>query len=181
MKSILTIAAAFAALAAAPALAQNAPDGSKATGIEPYAAVMGTYDRYDSEPNRAGIPVTNRELRGGVVDGIVGVNLPVGPVFVGVEGTVGKGFSGDIDWTYGAAGRFGFRAGDSGLIYGKVGYRWVNFDRFGPNSRDYHDVVYGGGFEVGPKMLNGLRLRGEVETFGSTHSIRPSLGVVAHF
>lgn len=180
MKTILTIAAALAAFAAAPALAQDAPDGSSSR-IEPYAAVMGTYDRYDNEPNRAGIPVTGRELRGGVVDDIVGLNLPIGPVFVGAEGTVGKGFSGDVDWTYGAAGRFGVRVGDSGMFFGKVGYRWVNFDRFGKNSRDYHDVVYGGGFEVGPKMLNGLRLRGEVETFGSTHSIRPSLGLVAHF
>lgn len=180
MKKIMTIALALSAFAATPAMAQTAPDGSK-SAVEPYAAIMGTYDHYDNEPNRAGVPITVRELRGGVIDGIVGVNVAVGPVFVGAEGTVGKGLSGDVDWTYGAAGRFGARAGDSGLIFGKVGYRWVNFDRFGQNSRDYHDVVFGGGFEVGPRMLNGLRIRGEVETFGKTQSIRPSLGIVGHF
>jgi outer membrane immunogenic protein len=190
-KTIMTIALAASALIAAPAFAQDtAPDGTRAFGIEPYVAVMGGYETFDDEANRAGIPVQRGyELAGGQVEGIVGFNVPLGPVFVGAEGSVAKGFTGDIDWSYGAAGRFGIRAGESGLFYGKVGYQWVNFDRFGKNSRDYNDVTYGVGFEVGPKDIglggvtgnSGLRLRGEVSTFGDFHSFRPMAGVVAHF
>jgi len=117
------------------------------------------------------------------------VNVPLGPVFVGAEGSVAKGFTGDIDWQYGAAGRFGFRAGESGLFYGKVGYQWVNFDRFGSNSRDFNTVTYGIGAEVGPKDIglggitgnSGVRLRMEVSTFGSADSFRPMAGAVFHF
>ena len=100
-----------------------------------------------------------------------------------------KGISGDIDWQYGAAGRFGVRAGDSGLLYGKVGYQWTNFAVLGNDSRDYHEMTYGLGFEVGPKDIglggitgnSGVRLRGEVSTFGSAHSFRPMLGLTTHF
>lgn len=188
---------------AAPAFAQDvpadqttsteatAPDGTRAFGIEPYFGIMGGWEQFDSEPNRAGIPQVNRnnELNGSLVQGVAGVNVPLGPVFVGAEGNVAKGVSGDIDWEYGAAGRFGLRAGDSGLIYGKVGYQWVNFAKRVPGNRDYNDVTYGAGFEVGPKDIglggitgnSGFRLRGEVSTFGDFHSFRPMLGVITHF
>ena len=202
----LTLAAAVAAVAfAVPAAAQDmsadqqmnadtsatAPDGTKAFGLDPYVAVMGGWEQFDSERNPAGIPqgFRDNELNGSLLQGVVGVNVPLGPVFVGAEGNVAKGISGDIDWEYGAAGRFGFRAGESGLFYGKVGYQWVNFARFGDDSRDYHDVTYGIGAEVGPKDIGlggltgnaGLRIRGEVSTFGAAHSFRPMLGVVTHF
>lgn len=191
MRKTFTMIALAAAAFATPAMAQDtAPDGTRAFGIEPYVAVMGGYETFDDEANSAGIPVQRGyELAGGQVEGIVGFNVPLGPVFIGAEGSVAKGFTGDIDWSYGAAGRFGLRAGESGLVYGKVGYQWVNFDRFGDNSRDYNDVTYGIGFEVGPKDIglggvtgnSGLRLRGEVSTFGDFHSFRPMAGVVAHF
>lgn len=200
MRSLFT-AAAFAAIALAhPASAQDttdvgttaeAPDGSPAFGIEPYVAVRGGWEQFDSEPNRADIPGVNRnnELNGSLVEGLVGFNVPLGPVFVGAEGNVAKGLSGDIDWQYGAAGRFGVRAGDSGLIYGRVGYQWVNFEKRVPTNRDFNDVTYGAGFEVGPKDIglggitgnSGFRLRGEVSTFGDFHSFRPTLGIVTHF
>ena len=202
MRTLISGAALAAALSVSPALAQDAPppepmtatapDGTRAFGIEPYVGIMGGWEQFDNEPNRAGIPQAasrDDKLNGSLVQGIVGVNVPLGPVFVGAEGNVAKGVSGDIDWQYGAAGRFGFRAGDSGLIFGKVGYQWVNFDRFGNNSRDYHAVSYGAGFEVGPKDIglggvtgnSGIRLRGEVSTFGKTNSFRPMLGVIGHF
>jgi outer membrane immunogenic protein len=81
------------------------------------------------------------------------------------------------------------RAGESGLIFGKVGYQWVNFAAFGKDSPDYHAMTYGLGFEVGPKDIGlggvtgngGLRFRGEVTTFGDAHSLRPMAGLVAHF
>jgi len=195
MKKI-AIALAFAAAAlSAPAMAQTdvatAPDGTRAFGIDPYVAVMGGWEGFDSERNPAGIPQVSRndKLNGSLVQGVVGFNVPLGPVFVGAEGNVAKGVSGDIDWEYGAAGRFGFRAGESGLFYGKVGYQWVNFDRFGNDSRDYDDVTYGIGLEVGPKDIGlqgvtgnaGIRFRAEVSTFGSAHSFKPMAGLVAHF
>ena len=192
-KTIMTIALALAGTAfAAPAMAQDtAPDGTPAYGIEPYFGVMGGWEEFDRDAGH-GIPRTPiraDKLNGGMVQGVVGVNVPVGPVFVGVEGNVAKGFKGDIDWQYGAAGRFGVRAGDSGLFYGKVGYQWVNFDKFGNDSRDFHAVSYGIGAEVGPKDIGlggitgnaGVRLRLEVSTFGDADSFRPMAGVIAHF
>jgi len=216
----LTLAALFATAALSlPAAAQaqdadtygttatdapTAPDGSNAFGFVPYFGVMGGYERFDNERNAAGIPQArntngsvrnNYELAGGIVEGVVGANVPLGPVFVGAEGSVAKGFTGNIDWEYGAAGRAGFRAGDSGLFYGKVGYKWINFDHFSsttPNAvtnHDYHGWEYGIGFEAGPKDIGlggltnraGLRLRGEVSTFQDFHSIRPMLGIITHF
>jgi outer membrane immunogenic protein len=168
----------------------RSPDGSKAFGIEPYVGVLGGWERFDRQPN-AGIPIPPNKYRldGAMVQGVVGVNVPLGPVFVGAEGNVAKGVSGDIDWEYGAAGRFGLRAGDSGLIYGKVGYQWVNFDRNANTSRDYHAMTYGVGVEVGPKDIglggitgrSGLRLRLEMNTFSDAKSFRPMAGVIAHF
>lgn len=202
MRTIFHAAALSAAMIALPAMAQEAPadptppateapDGTPAFGIEPYVGIMGGWERFDSEGNRSGIPPVSRNnaLNGSLVQGVAGVNVPLGPVFVGAEGNVAKGLSGDIDWEYGAAGRFGLRAGDSGLIYGKVGYQWVNFAKRAPGGRDFHDITYGAGFEVGPKSIglggitgnSGFRLRGEVSTLGDFHSFRPTLGIVTHF
>lgn len=168
----------------------RSPDGSKAFGIEPYVGVLGGWERFDRQSN-AGIPIppNGYRLDGALVQGVAGVNVPLGPVFVGAEGNVAKGVSGDIDWEYGAAGRFGFRAGDSGLIYGKVGYQWVNFDKVANTRRDYNAVTYGIGVEVGPKDIglggitgrSGLRLRLEMNTFNDAKSFRPMAGVIAHF
>ncbi|MFW2853046.1 opacity protein [Sphingomonas sp. TX0543] len=200
-KIMLSAAAAAATFVALPALAQDAgtapaadttstataPDGTRAFGIEPYFGVMGGWEQFDSEPNKAGIPQVSRsnKLNGSLVQGVAGVNVPLGPVFVGAEGNVAKGISGDINWEYGAAGRFGLRAGNSGLFYGKVGYQWVNFDKRVNTDRHYNDWTYGVGFEVGPKDIGmgngGFRLRGEVSTFGDFHSFRPTLGVITHF
>jgi outer membrane immunogenic protein len=204
----LSLAAALAAVAfAVPAVAQDAaapsgtadaapgqpaaPDGSKAFGLVPYVGVLGGWEGFDRNPGH-GIPAVasnGRRLQGALVQGVVGVNVPLGPVFVGAEGNVAKGVDGAIDWEYGAAGRFGFRAGDSGLFYGKVGYQWVNFARFGDNSPDFGAISYGVGFEAGPKDIGlkgltgnaGFRLRGEVSTYGDAKSFRPMLGVVTHF
>jgi len=200
----LIAAAAFAALpfavpaaqaqdtdtATTTSVAETAPDGTRAFGIEPYVGILGGYERFDEQAN-AGIPLPadGKAFDGGLVQGVAGINVPLGPVFVGVEGNVVKGFKGDIDWEYGAAGRFGLRAGESGMIYGKVGYQWVNFDALGNDSRDFHAMTYGAGVEVGPKDIglggitgnSGLRLRMEINTFGDAKSFRPMAGVIAHF
>ena len=210
MKKSLLVAAIAAASVAVPAYAQDmsadqttysaqsdtssdatAPDGSRAFGIDPYIAVMGGWEQFDSEANRAGIPqgFRNDKLNGSLLQGVVGFNVPLGPVFVGAEGNATKGISGDIDWEYGAAGRFGFRAGESGLFYGKVGYQWVNLTNRAQSERDYHDVTYGIGAEFGPKDIGlggltgnaGFRIRTEVSTLGDAHSFRPMAGIVTHF
>ena len=205
MRTVLTAVAVAVATFAVPAMAQDdtapqstapsqaptAPDGTRAFGIEPYFGVLGGYEWFDNQNTKAGIPrpVRGDNYEGTLVQGVAGVNVPLGPVFVGVEGNAAKGIDGDIDWEYGAAGRFGLRAGDSGLIYGKVGYQWVNFDRLGNNSRDYHEMTYGIGAEVGPKDIglggitgnSGVRLRVEANTFGNAKSFRPMAGVIAHF
>lgn len=174
-----------AALAGA-AILPAAPAAAQEVGLEPYVAVMGTIHDFDSEthgeiPNRFGGD-------GRLVEGIAGVNVPVGDFFVGAEGNVAKGVDGDMDWEYGVAGRAGVRVGDSGMFYGRVGYLWVNFDDFG-GQREYDDIVYGAGVEIGPEEIglagvtgeSGIRLRAEIQTYGDFESIRPSVGVVAHF
>ncbi len=170
----------------------TSPDGSRAFGIEPYFGVMGGYEQFDNTRPAAGMPSIpgGRDFDGGIVQGVIGVNVPLGPLFVGAEGNATKGFKGDIDWEYGVAGRAGFRIGESGLIYGKAGYQWVNFDTLGKDSRDYHDITAGLGIEVGPKSIglggitgnSGVRLRLEVNSFGKDfNSFQPMAGIIAHF
>jgi outer membrane immunogenic protein len=173
---------------ATPAFAQDAaPDGSPAFGIEPYVGLMGGYEDFDSDER--GPLTTNCNGASGCVDGgfieaVAGVNVPLGPVFVGVEGNFAKGFEG-LDYEYGGYGRLGVRAGDSGMIYGKVGYQWIDPD--GPGNKD-DGMAYGLGVEVGPQDIglggitgnSGVRLRLEVNTF-DMQNIRPTAGVVFHF
>lgn len=224
MRKLSLAAAIAAAIVAVPAVAQDttapsdpstqtspgtpapgeptAPDGSRAFGFEPYFGILGAYENFDNQRTSAGIPVAQNvngsrrdyHLAGGLVQGVVGANLPLGPLFVGGEGMVAKGLTGNIDWEYGAAARGGVRVGDSGMFYGKAGYKWINFDHFASTTiantkHDYHGWEYGIGFEAGPKDIGlggltgraGLRLRGEVSTFQNFKSIRPMLGVVTHF
>ncbi|HVI99765.1 MAG TPA: opacity protein [Sphingomonas sp.] len=205
MRKFLRAAAGAAVIVAAPAFAQDAAtdtagstdtyaadtgateasnDTAGGFRIEPYAGIMGGYERFDDEVTHSGIPVpSDKNYKGGLAEVVAGVNVPVGPVFAGVEGSIAKGFSGDIDWEYGAAGRFGVRAGDTGLFYGKVGYRWVNFDALGPNSKDYGEMVYGVGTEFAPagEKMKDVRVRLELDTYGDAHSIRPMGGIVAQF
>jgi outer membrane immunogenic protein len=172
--------------------ADRAPDGSRAFGIEPYIGIMGGYEQFDDTNPVAGIPHApgGKDFDGSIVQGVAGVNVPLGPVFVGVEGNATKGVKGAIDWEYGVAGRAGFRMGDSGMIYGKAGYQWVNFDALGDNSRDYGAITAGLGVEVGPKDIglggitgrSGIRLRLEVNSYGKNfNSFQPMAGVIAHF
>lgn len=193
MKKLLLLASMLAAIAPANGWAQDtssnlpddaarAPDGTRAFGIEPYVGVLGGYHTFDRN-SEFGSPRGGR-LDGALISGIAGVNLPLGPVVVGVEGNVAKGFN-DIDWEYGVKGRVGARAGESGLVFASMGYQWVNGRRaYG----DQDDWIYGLGVEVGPKDIglggitgnSGVRLRLEVQTF-DFNSIRPMGGVVFHF
>lgn len=193
-KSVLVAAtaiAAFVAPATAFAQEETAPDGSEAFGFEPYVAVTGGYFSFDRDTSSLGIPnrLNGQAREGAIVEGALGANIPLGPLFVGVEGNVAKGVEGEIDWQYGVSGRAGFRAGESGLVYVRAGYQWVNFtDRAVTGDRDYGHEVYGLGVEVGPRDIglggitgeSGARIRFELQT-DDFESIRPSAGVVFHF
>ena len=188
MKTLLFSAAAAASLIPAAAMAQSgaADDAGATRRLEPYVGVMGGVHNFDSETGEEGIPPAG--YKGRMVEGVAGVNYNVaGPVVVGVEGTASKGVSGDIDWEYGVAGRAGIKAGKDSLIFGKVGYKWVNFDALGPDSPDFHGTTYGAGVELSPADMGGstqssnIRLRVQADTLGNFRSIRPMAGVVAKF
>lgn len=186
MNKFLLAALVGAAMTPAAAFAQDtAPDGSNAFGFEPYFGVQGGYHDFDSD-NRGPLSSNCNGASGcpdgGLIEGFVGANVPVGPAFVGVEGNVAKGFKG-LDWEYGVMGRVGARAGESGLIYVKAGYQWVDTKEKGKDD----DWAYGLGVEVGPKDIglggltgnSGARLRLEATTY-DFQSIRPMAGIVFH-
>lgn len=188
MKKFLALAALAAALPVAAHAQDTAPDGSKAFGFVPYVGVLGGFDDYDSDKTRANLGRFDGP-QGAFINGVAGVNVPLGPIFVGAEGNVEKGF-GDLDWGYGVAGRVGLRAGASGLVFGKVGYEWTNFDHdVDYRGRDHRrGMIYGGGVEVGPKDIGlggitnaaGPRLRLGVDT-DNFKDVRPNAGVIFHF
>ena len=184
MKKIVLAALLAAGIPAVASAQESAPDGSSAFGIEPYVGVLGGFHDFDRESEFGSLPGDSGP-KGALVSGIAGVNVPLGPVFVGVEGNAAKGVSGDIDWEYGVRGRAGFRAGDSGLIYASAGRQWVEGEDGYGNKKDW---IYGIGLEVGPQDIglggitgnSGVRLRLQAETY-DFDSIRPMAGVVFHF
>lgn len=182
---ITILAAAFAASLGTAALAQDSsPDGSEpAVSFEPYVGILGGYHNFDRR-SEFGTVGSRGKMDGALVEGVAGVNVPFGPVFVGVEGNAAKGFK-DIDWEYGVRGRVGLRAGQSGLIYASAGYQWVNGRR---GFSDEKAVSYGLGVEVGPREIGlggilgqaGPRLRLQADTY-DFDSIRPMAGLVFAF
>jgi hypothetical protein len=182
MNKLLIAAVAALALPAAAQAQDTAPDGSRAFGLEPYIGIMGGGDVY-AHQSEFGSNGRHGVMDGYLVSGLAGVNVPLGAFFVGAEGDIAKGTN-DIDWEYGAKGRIGARAGETGLIYISAGYEWVN----GKTSRGYphrSDWIYGGGVEVGPHAFgmgsstSGVRLRLQADTY-NFRSIRPMAGIVFH-
>lgn len=182
MKKFLLAAAVAVSIPAAATAQETAPDGTEAFGIEPYVGVLGGYHDFD-RTSEFGTPRPG-SMNGALISGIAGVNVPLGPVFVGAEGNATKGFN-DIDWEYGVRGRVGARAGESGMIFASAGYQWVNGKK---GYSDQKDWIYGVGVEVGPKDIglggitgnSGVRIRLQAETY-DFDSIRPMAGVVFHF
>ena len=189
MKTLLFAALMGASMVPGVALAQD--DTTSDSGVptntrfQPSFGVMGGDERFDTERNGFGIP---GGTEGGLVQGVVGANIDLGPLTLGGEGVVAKGFKGDIDWEYGAMGRVGIRAGKDSMFFGKAGYRWVNLDTQGVNGKDLDGTVYGFGAELSPVdfgMAEGdnsnIRLRLDIDTMGNFRSIRPMAGLVAKF
>lgn len=179
---------AVAVLVPATAFAQDsapvtAPDGTRAFGLSPYFGVGGGYQDFDRDVSK-GTFTQGHGAHAPSIDAFAGVDVPLGPVVVGVEAQGAKGFQ-DIDWEYGAMGRIGLRAGESGLIFVRAGYRWIEGRRGYGNDRN---EVYGLGVEVGPKSIglgglagnSGVRLRLAADTY-DLQSIRPSAALVFHF
>jgi outer membrane immunogenic protein len=182
MRKTLLIAALAAATPCVSQAQETAPDGTPAFGVEPYVGILGGYHSFDRTSEFGSIG--GDRMGGALVSGVAGVNIPLGPVFVGAEGNATKGFS-DIDWEYGVRGRVGARAGDSGMVFASAGYQWVNGKR---GYSDQKDWIYGLGVEVGPKDIglggvtgnSGIRLRLQMETY-DFDSLRPMGGVIFHF
>ncbi len=194
MKKFLLAAAAVCAFPAAAFAQDTASDttadttanttsnDSRSGGLEPYVGVLGGVDIYDHH-SEFGSNATHQALDGFLVSAVAGVNVGVGPLFVGGEGNVAKGTK-DIDWEYGLSGRVGARAGKTSLIYVSAGYEWIrpHTDRGFPRHSDW---LYGAGVELGPQDLgmsgssSRLRLRLQADTY-DFHSVRPMIGVVMH-
>lgn len=184
MKKLLLTAVAALCLPVA-AVAQEAPDGTPAFGIEPYVGIGGGYHDFDRGTRGALQWNQGKAASGALITGFAGVNVPVSFFVVGVEGNVAKGFS-DIDWEYGVTGHIGVRAGDSGMFFVRAGYHWIEADN---GFQDDRNEIYGFGVEVGPKDIGlggitgnaGVRLRLTVDTFDEFQSIRPTAAMVFHF
>jgi len=187
MSKLLFAAMAAASLTPLAAHAQDADDSPTANRLEPYVGVMGGYNDFDnpqSENLPDGIP---GNYAGTMVEGVAGVNYNLDRFVLGVEGNVAKGIDGDIDWEYGVAGRAGLKLGKDSMFFGKVGYQWTNFDALGPNSKDYDGMSYGMGVELSAADMgmsenrSNIRFRGQVDTRGNFHSIRPMAGIVVKY
>lgn len=180
--SLTALALALSAAVSAPAMAQN--EAGSTSRIEPYVGVLTGFHDFDNDQYKGSPP---SGYRGYEVEGVAGVNYNLGKFFVGAEASLAKGYSKDIDWEYGAAGRFGVRAGKDSLFFGKVGYQWTEFDVTGIKDRAFDGTTYGIGTEVSLADLGGssersnIRLRAQVDTRGDFHSFRPMAGIVAKF
>lgn len=173
------LAAAIAAFIPAVASAQGT---DVAPSFEPYVGVLGGGDVYKNS-SQFGVVGNHGALNGSLLEGVGGVNIPLGPFFIGGEGDVAKGIS-DINWEYGARGRVGLRAGNTGLIYVSAGHEWIRTRR---GFADHDDWTYGFGMEVSAAGLShdhsgpgSPRLRIQMETY-NFESIRPMAGIVFGF
>lgn len=182
---LTALALALATGVSASALAQDAGSSS---GFEPYVAVLGGQHDFDNDQYKGSPP---SGYRGWLVEGVAGANYNLGKFFVGAEGSVAKGVDKDIDWEYGAAGRFGVKAGKDSIFFAKVGYQWTKFDDSArpavSTNRHFDGTTYGFGTEVSLADLgssadkSNIRLRAQVDTRGDFHSFRPMAGIVAKF
>jgi opacity protein-like surface antigen len=94
-----------------------------------------------------------------IVGGIIGYRAPVGSdsrFVLGVEGQLGIYTSGS-DLRYGVYGIGGYRVGDNGLLYARIGYSWLDGVANGVG-KGIDGLAFGGGYEFGVSEDINLRL-----------------------
>ena len=95
----------------------------------------------------------------GLIGGVFGFRSPITPngrIVLGIEGTVDF-LTSDSDWRYGGYGIAGYRVGETGLAYLRVGYGKLDGVNTGvDNSLD--GLVFGGGYEFGIRDRMSMRL-----------------------
>jgi outer membrane immunogenic protein len=113
----------------------------------PYAGVEAGYAVTDVDGVTIAGPFELKE-KSTVISAVAGYRLPLGPgsrVVLGVEGSIGT-YTSRADARYGVSGTAGYRIVDKGLLYGRVGYAWL--DGVDSNLGDgLHGLVLGGGYE----------------------------------
>ena len=95
----------------------------------------------------------------GLIGGVLGYRAPVGAdggFVLSVEGTMGF-YSNGSNERYGVYGIGGYRVGDRGLAYMRVGYGWLGGVQTGVGD-GIDGLVYGGGYEFGLRERMNLRL-----------------------
>lgn len=169
-KIVLTLAATGAAMAATPAMAQDASQAEFYAG-----ASAGYHDIGDV----AGIGVD-----GAIFGGYVGVDVPVTEaIVIGLEGNYHFGTS-DIDSEYGVVAKVGTYVGDNGQIFLRGGYQEVDFDLENivgvPVAGDSSDGDYLVG--IGGQINTGrnIGIRAIVDTVGFD-TVRATVGLQYNF
>ncbi len=93
----------------------------------PYAGVEAGLGILKTEGSILTGPISESD-NSAMVSAVAGYRMPLGdsPVVLGAEGSVGTYTSGKGDLRYGAAGIGGVKLGERALVYGKVGYAWLD-------------------------------------------------------
>lgn len=130
------------ALALVPGMASAEPFSG------PYAGVEAGLGKLKTEGSTL-IGPFKRTDETAVVSAVAGYRMPLGeelPVVLGVEGNAGIHTNGG-DARYGIAGTAGVKIGDAALLYGKVGYAWLDGVQTGAGE-GIDGLLLGGGAEL---------------------------------
>jgi outer membrane immunogenic protein len=114
----------------------------------PYAGVEAGLGILKTEGSILTGPISESD-NSAMVSAVAGYRMPLGdsPVVLGAEGSVGTYTSGKGDLRYGAAGIGGVKLGERALVYGKVGYAWLDGVPNG-TGEGIDGLVLGGGAEL---------------------------------
>lgn len=190
MKKIGLMACAAVLAFAVPGMAHA--QEAAAPAAHPYVGVqVGIHDLAadTDEFDGSGFDIDDSGMIYGVYGG---VDFDLGSTaVVGIEGNFNLG-DGPIDSEYGIAARIGVRAGTGTVIFGRVGYQWVDIDAaglvgldedaFDDEDLDIDDtggdylVGIGADIAVGPSF--GIRLAVDTLAFDT---VRPTIGAHIRF
>lgn len=163
-------------VAAAPAVAQDAPSSSG----QFYVGAIGGYHSLEAD-----VPGSDG---GAIFGGVLGYDVTTpSNLVLGVEGNFQVGTDA-IDSDYGVAARVGYRFPSGGIAYVRGGYQWVNLDinnLVGQNVGNIgvddtiDDYLVGVGGEF-PLSNSRMRLRVGIDTV-SFDTVRPTAGLIVGF